>query len=363
MRTAIEIDWWTDLFGALVERFPQLWRRFGDPETRLLREGLAEVQVESPIYIAGLARSGSTILLELLDRHRDTATHRYRDFPMLFTPWAWNWFVDRAGESRHAARERAHRDRIWVTPDSPEAFEEVLWMAFFHDLHDPGRDAVLDGAARHPTFEAFYRDHLRKILLLRQASRYLAKGNYNVTRFGYLKKLFPDARFLVPIRDPLWHVASLMKQHVLFTTAAAEDHRVRRHLRRSGHFEFGPDRREICIGDGAAAEEVRRLWRDGEEVAGWAALWAAVYRHVDEARRDPTVAEALLVVRYEDLCADPGATMARILGHCSLADDGLSEHARAAVSPPDYYRPSFSAAERDIIAARAAPVAAIYGYR
>ena len=50
--------------------------------------------------------------------------------------------------------------------------------------------------------EAFYRDHIRKLLWLRGGRRYLSKGNYNTTRIAYLARLFPDARFIVPVRDP-----------------------------------------------------------------------------------------------------------------------------------------------------------------
>ena len=42
--------------------------------------------------------------------------------------------------------ERAHKDRILVTPDSPEAMEEVLWMRFFPAVHDEAASQVLDAA-------------------------------------------------------------------------------------------------------------------------------------------------------------------------------------------------------------------------
>lgn len=358
----MEIDPWTDRLGGYLERYSGLWIRLGDLETRLLGERIAGAAIARPIYIAGLARSGSTILLELLARHPDLATHRYRDFPLLPTPWAWNWFVDRAGQKTQEAVERAHRDRIAVTPESPEAFEEVIWMNFFADLHDSKKSAVLDGGIDNPRFEAFYRDHIRKLLLVRNAPRYLSKGNYNITRLGYLKKLFPDARFLVPIRDPLWHIASLMKQHRLFSTVEAEDERVLRHMRRSGHFEFGLDRRPINVGDGGKAEEVRKHWQNGEEVAGWAAHWAAVYGHVADVLEDPDLAAATAVVRYEDMCADPGASIAAVLEHCELKEDGLPETARSIISAPTYYEPSFSEAERETIRSRTETVAARFGY-
>lgn len=361
-RAAPEIDPWTNALGGLVERFPRLWIRLGDRETRLLGDRIAGIAIDRPIYVAGLARSGSTILLELLARHPDTATHRYRDFPLLLTPWAWSWFVDRAGRKDHVATERAHRDRIKITPESPEAFEEVVWQTFLPGLHRPSRSAVLDETAKHPRFEAFYRDHIRKILLLRRAGRYLAKGNYNVTRLRYLRKLFPEARFIVPIRDPVWHVASLVKQHRHFASAGADDTRVRDHMRRSGHFEFGLDRRPINVGDDRATEEIGRLWSEGRDAEGYAAQWASVYGHVADLLQDPGIAASVLVVRYEDLCGDPGGTVSAVLDHCGLDDAGLTDVARATISAPTYYEPSFSDAELAAIRAGTASVAARFGY-
>src|SRR3546814_12563391 len=61
------------------------------------------------------------------------------DLPFVFTPIFWNSFLARLPERRSAPAERAHGDGIVVTADSPEAFEEELWMAFFGQLHDPHR--------------------------------------------------------------------------------------------------------------------------------------------------------------------------------------------------------------------------------
>lgn len=356
--STIAVDPWSDRLGRLVERSPRLWTSLGRLETRLLKERLAQVRIDRPVYIAGLARSGSTILLEQLARHPDTATHRYRDFPLVLTLWGWNWFVDRAGARDEEPAERAHKDRIVVTRESPEAFEEVVWMAFFEQLHESAAEAVLDASTSHPRFETFYRDHIRKLLMLRGGTRYLAKANYNVTRLGYLKKLFPDARFVVPIRDPVWHIASLMKQHALFVDAQARDRRVEDHMRRSGHFEFGLGRRPVNTGRGDAG----RLWSEGQEVAGWALHWANIYGHVADRLADPDLAEATMILRYEDLCAEPRQVMSSVCDHCFLDPAGLPAGAARQISAPAYYEPEFSRAERDLIAELAGPVSKRFGY-
>ena len=340
----LSVPRWTDVLSGLQARHPGLWIGLGNLESRLVADRLTAVQIEKPIYISGLARSGTTILLELLSRHPEVSTHRYRDFPPVLTPWFWNWFVDRAGGRQQAAKERAHGDGIVVSPESPEAFEEVIWMAFFPKLHDPAVNAVLTGETGNADFETFYRHHIRKLLSLRGGRRYLAKANYNLTRLGYLLKLFPDARFVVTVRDPVWHIASLMRQHERFCQEHARDERLKRHMSRGGHFEFGLDRRPVNSGDTEVVREIRGLWSEGREVEGWALYWNDLYGHVaDVLEADAAVRRATLVLNYESLCANPALVMHAVLAHCELPSTGndLAELAADTIRQPTYYRPEF----------------------
>jgi len=353
-----------DLLGAAIADWPGLWRRLGDLETDWLADAIGKVEIEKPIYVCGLARSGSTILLELLASLDGVATHRYRDFPPVFTPYMWNWLLDRLPKKRSEPVERGHLDGLLVTPESPEAFEEVIWMAFFPQIHDPAVSNLLDARSANPAFERFYGEHLRKILLTRGGRRYLAKGNYNIARLGYIRKLFPDARFLIPVRDPVWHVASLIKQHRLFCEAERRNPRVLAYLRRVGHFEFGLDRRPINTGADQAVREIAALWRAGEEVRGSARYWSRIYGYLaDTLDVDAKLAEAARVVRYEDLCEKPAETLRALLDHCDLtpSDDGLAALS-GRIAAPSYYTPGFSPEELDIIAVETREVSARYGY-
>jgi hypothetical protein len=356
---------WMNWLGRWTCDRPRLMRRLAAFENRLLAERLSVIGIEAPIWITGLARSGTTILLEILAAHPDVATQYYRDFPPVLTPWLWNRFLEVAGTRRERPVERAHRDRIMVTADSPEAFEEPLWMNFFPRLHDPAVSQVLDEATDDPEFEYFLRSHVRKLLLVRSRERYLAKANYNATRLLYLLRVFNDARFVVPVREPLAHVASLMKQHRLFCEGQARHPEAVQHLARTGHFEFGRDRRPVHCGDDAAVQEMLALRDAGREAEAWAIQWAQVYgliaRQLDS---DAALREAVLVVRYEDLCGDPGGQMRRILDHCRLEPvAAVTESAKRRLSPPSYYRPKFTAEERRAILDRTSAVAERFGYR
>ena len=348
---AFEVSASAALASKLIHRYKGLWLNVGNLETRLLDERLKGVSIDRPVFVAGLARSGTTILLELISSIAGVTTHRYRDFPLIFAPWIWNWFVDRAQTGTPEPVERAHADRIQITPESPEAMEEPLWMAFFDNLHNSRQSNVLGHDVSNPAFEMFYRDHIRKLLLLRQGDRYASKGNYNVSRMRYLLKQFPDARFVIPVRDPQTHIASLLKQHKLFEAKTRDNPRALAHLRQVGHFEFGPIRSPINTGDDATVEQVRALWESGEEVAGWARYWNLIYDFVAASlEEDAALREATLVVHFEEFCASPEVFIRRILQHCELGcNDDLIRDFASRISLPTYYKWPFSKAEQTLI--------------
>jgi len=338
-----------DFLGALVEQFPALWLGLGRLESSLLSEQLSEVPLTSPIYVCGLARSGSTLLHELIAAHPGVATHRMQDFPMIFTPFWWRQAT--AGLPSTPPRERSHRDRIVITSKSPDALDEMLWMAFFPHCHNPSLSNVLSAEIRHPEFESFYRNHIRKLLLAERATRYVAKANYHVARLSYLVRLFPDVKLLIPVRSPLGHIASLMRQHEWFSWGHRKHRRALAYMRRSGHFEFGLDRLPINLGDPQRVQSIRRAWASGQDVLGWARYWAMVYDHIATVlNSDDRVRQAALVVHFERLCDAPAETLRTILEHCGLSEvESLAAHFAPVIASPDYYTPSFSPTERAVI--------------
>ncbi|MEM8951827.1 MAG: sulfotransferase [Pseudomonadota bacterium] len=354
-----EVAGWVDRLGGHMERHPKFWIKLGNLESRMLKDELVKVRIEAPIYVAGLARSGSTFLLEALAEHEDTVTHRYKDFPPVFTPYWWNRFLGFMPKKEAAPAERAHKDGIKITEESPEAFEEALWMAFHPSLHDPKTSAMLGRDQADAAFENFYRDHVRKLLAVRGGRRYLSKGNYNLTRLAYLQKLFDDARFVLPIRAPAWHIASLIKQHRLFRDGLANNRKALDHMRRVGHFEFGPDRRPINADDDQMILAILDLWERGEEVEGQARYWAHLHGKIaDQLEGDAQLREAVLIVGYEDLCADPEPMIRKLFDHCrlSIGEDRVKDLA-SRVQFPAYYQPKFSDAEREMIDEITGPVA------
>jgi hypothetical protein len=351
-----------DLVGGLLDRFRDFWLGMGRLETRLLSPRLQQIDVRMPIFVAGLARSGSTLLHEVISAHPRVATHRVKDFPMVFTPYWW-----RRATTNHrpqAPRERAHQDRVMITPESPDALDEMLWMAFFRDCHEPAVSNLLDSATRQTAFEAFYRSHIGKLLLVEDGMRYAAKNNYHVARLPYLLRLFPVARIVLPIRAPAGHVASMLRQQRVFGAGLHGNGRALRYMQRSGHFEFGRDRRPVNLGDRDRTDAIRQAWATGDEVRGWARYWSMVYDFVGRIlAEDAQVRAATIVVRFETMCAAPKETIQAVLSHCALQEGQalITEYA-GRIGHPTYYTNPLSPADVAAIRDETADTARHWGY-
>ncbi len=339
----------------------------GNLESRVLAHRLADVRVDRPVYICGLPRAGTTISLQMLSEHPDVTTHKYADFLMPYTPYAWNWLFPKIPvDAMRKPVPRIHRDRIQVTRDSAEMGEEILWERFFPYIHDETQVSVLDANTSNPAFERFYKEHLQKLLLSRRRPRYASKAIMCVIRMQYLRKIFPDARFLLYVRNPIDHVASLLKQDRIWDELDRDDPRQIEIIEMTGHHEFGSRQIMANVGDPAVLREIHQLRNSGRTVRARARYWSYMYDFVlKQLESDPGLAKAVCIVRYEDLCGDSPETIDRIVRHTELPAEPFAA-TRAAytekLSLPDYYRPKFDASELADIVEVTDGVAKRFGY-
>lgn len=86
-RSRFQVTPWVHAVGGMIERHRALVHRLAEAETRVLSDHLSRVEVREPIFIAGLARAGTTILLGILAQHPEVVTHQYRDYPFVHFPY------------------------------------------------------------------------------------------------------------------------------------------------------------------------------------------------------------------------------------------------------------------------------------
>ena len=347
----------------ISQAIPGILKILGDVETDYLRNRLEGITLDRPVFITGLARAGTTILLNLFSSLPNIGTHQYRDFPFVFVPYAWSKYQDRVSKPQEPF-ERAHKDRIKITKDSPEAFEEPIWRYFFPFVHDPDEQHVLTAEHDNPKFNTFYIEHLRKMLLLRGGKRYVSKGNYNISRMEYIANLLPDAQFVVPIRHPLTHVNSLVRQNQLFSDYTVEEKRVPKFMRAAGHYEFGPQRLPINL-DKESPGLILEAWENGQDDIGYAVMWRSVYKYVHNITQPGSPLEKKIrIVRYEDFCTDPKTVLQALL-QFSRITDGVAEllDTLPDISPPPYDLDYLPEEHRNRVWRETAEVAELFGYR
>jgi len=346
----------------LMTALKPLYVSLGNLESRILRDELDDVSVEQPIYVCSLARSGTTIVSEVLSQHNACCFHRYADFPNLFTPYWKRWLQSRNPVQTANTVERSHGDRVMVNQHSIEAFEEVLWSHFYPHIHQQGLCHIPDLKAGDPFIE-FYKSHIRKLLLITGKQRYLSKANYNLNRLSAILDLFPDARFVIPIRHPINHIASLHKQHQKFLRAGQADKQVDPQLAASGHHEFGNLREVISFGDDGADQT---LLKNFEGILGWARYWTHVYQNVlSQWQQSKSLQSAAFLFRYEDLCQNTETTLDEIFSHCRLKHSNYEEiksQYRHKLASPDYYDLGFTEQQKADIMAVTEPVASQFNY-
>ncbi|MEP9357984.1 sulfotransferase [Sphingomonas sp. KR3-1] len=278
---------------------PALLEATFDIERAAFRAKMAGIAIERPVFIAGLARAGTSILTRLLHAGGGFAAPSYRDMPFPLAPNGWA----KLGGRRHVeAQERGHGDGLTHDLDSPEAIEEVFWRVREGHWY-LGREG-LEPVAPEPDTLAAFRDYVRLVLLRHGGGRYLSKNNNNVLRLAGLCGTFPDAIMLHPFRDPLQQALSLLAQHRRALALAAEDPFRGRYMRWLGHHEFGADHRPFLF-DGAPTRG-----EDAGHVDYWLKLWDSVHRAL--LAQPPRVRDRQFFVDYDALCAEPGAYAPRL---------------------------------------------------
>ena len=257
---------------------PALQTVLAEMEAMAFGRGWAAIDPSHPVFITALPRAGTTLLLELLSLHPSLASHTYRDMPFVRAPVLWH-NLSSGFQTDRTLRERAHGDGMMVNVDSPEAFEEVLWLAAFADHYRD--DGIVPWSTLPVGFAGSLSDHMRRVLHLRKGNkaaqaRYLSKNNANIARIPALRAAFPEARIIVPLRDPLAHARSMHRQHMHFGKLLADDAFARRYMADIGHFEFGPLHRPILFE--GMPEIVNR--HDPDDLAYWIGYWRCAYAYL-----------------------------------------------------------------------------------
>ena len=215
---------------------------------RVLFPGFARVAVRAPVFIIGHSRSGTTLMHELL-----TADEQFNWFMAyeLFLPSllqkklirAFGRFARARLAGRFEARLRAWQDRTFAAGRQmhpmdllgPEEDEFLLALTLcsgtpgvvFPNLDDMERysrfDTMLDAKTRRRVM-AFYRACVQRQLVLNGTGKtHLSKNPMFSHKVQSLLETFPDARFVVMVRNPFETMPSIQKMMLRNYKASGTD--------------------------------------------------------------------------------------------------------------------------------------------
>jgi len=230
---------------------------------------------ENHVFVSGLARSGTTILLNAIYESDEFASLLYQDMPFVLAPNLWSKlsFNKKDVESF----ERAHGDGIKISLESPEAFEEVFWMTFNKDDEDS---------------QEKFKTYIQLINKKNQKKRYLSKNNQNIRRLELISNIFPDSKILILYRNPIQQAYSLLSQHKKFIKESKQDKFISDYMKWTGHTEFGPNYIPIYKKD--------LIFNDYLDINHWLEQWLITYQNSHDALKNK---KNIYFICYEKLCS------------------------------------------------------------
>eukprot|EP00736_Rhodelphis_marinus_P006506 Rmarinus@m.24576 len=354
--------------------YPWIWNKLSDLETWWYQKELKECP--SPVFVGGIARGGTTITMHLL---WECGLGSFVVHDAMFTPITLfhERFIYDLLPYPKEEKERIHQDGIMMNQETAEALEEQFWMAEFPQIHDRFTSSILEEDVSRPTFEQRFKDLMRKVCCARGTERYVSKNNYVLTRLAYMHSFLPDARFLIVIRHPVFHLDSYLKAHDLLVRTQKTYPFFYDMMDTVGHYEFGLDVRFINV-DNAKQKKIYELWdkhvadfTPEGDLARLTALtwyWAAVYEFCyKQISSKPELQKCTKLVLHEDLCnrVKGPSVVSDILDFCEISGPKVAEAKEKYASnlrEPKFDYPEFTKPELDLIRANTSHVTKMYGY-
>lgn len=230
---------------------------------------------ENHVFVSGLARSGTTILLNAIYESDEFASLSYQDMPFVLAPNLWSKLSFDKKDINLV--ERAHGDGITISLESPEAFEEVFWMTF----NENDKDA-----------QEKFKTYLQLVNKKYQKERYLSKNNQNIRRLELISNIFPGSKILIPFRNPIQHSYSLLSQHKRFIKESKQDKFISNYMKWIGHTEYGPNYIPI---------HNKNLSFDNYlDINHWLEQWLLTYQNCYDALKNKG---NIYFISYEKLCS------------------------------------------------------------
>jgi Sulfotransferase family len=287
------------LFGALVlqDQFKKsAMNALGFEDLISRHPEILEERIERPLFVLGLARTGTTLLQRLLSLHSGA---RYLPFWEAYSPVPYKLGKHRGGrDGRYGEAKRKLRLLKWVGPEFDKIHpidvndpEECYHLFRSHFLIPPGFDFGYvpsywewwDTQA-HADVYRMHKRQLQALQWLDRRQHWVLKCPNHLSGIDHLLDVYPDARIVYTHREPEKIIASLCSLAAVTWSMTSDD-------------------------------------VDLDQVAEYALNVAQRCQAAGRAALRTTPRDQILHVDYDDLVADPIAMARRVYEHFGYPAD------------------------------------------
>lgn len=283
-----DYSYWSRLLHTVILDNYNLAKFFLKLELRRNQE--TNVDNNKPyVLVTGLARAGTTALVNLL--YDDDIFHsiKYSNLPFLMAPRFWSKIYN---PRQTKEKERAHKDGLSFHENSIEAFEEYFFKIFLNDDYIHRKYLI-----KHNISDKVYRYYLSyQALFKNKDTIYLAKNNNLALRFKSLRKLDNQFKVILIFRNPIEHAISLMKQHKHYTVLQSKNKFTLNYMNWLGHHEFGLNHKRFHLSKNKIDSKFNT-----NSLNYWLELWINYHNYIMKFIND----ENLCLVHQSDLLYNP----------------------------------------------------------
>ncbi len=253
------------------------------------------------VIISGLARAGTTSLMNDLAKIDDFKTLNYSNMPFLMCPNIWKKFYK---PKNNQLKERSHKDGIMIGLNSNEALEEYFFKVKANDSYI--KDTHL---SEYSVSEEDYNDYIdyQSIIKLDNNKIYLAKNNNFLLRYKSIREFNKEFLMVILYRDPLTHAASLMEKHHEYKILQEDDPFVLEYMNWLGHHEFGINQKPFMFNNS------KPFINNKESIDYWLESWINYYQYALSLDNHNT-----LFINYDSFCTNPKKTIEQILQNSKI---------------------------------------------
>ena len=251
------------------------------------------------IFITGLARAGTTAILNYIDSTNEFGSLRYKYMPFILAPRIADFYSEYLVNKNTIEIERLHGDGLMISAQAAECLDEPFWIhsnkeKFNHSCLSPYEISVKDVTG--------YAYLLNRFLKIEGKKRLVIKNNNNHLRILSLASYLPNSIFLIIFRSPLAHAKSLLKLHKRLLKSQREDKFILDYMELIGHWEFGFGKKKFIYNE---SHELILNSLDDLKIEYWIKQWLLTYEWILRifSKKDKKINNIKLVC-YEDLFKD-----------------------------------------------------------